>query len=149
MRDNDLVATTELGTFLVTIASQQRTLFNAPIYLYGGSIASRLYLTVCPVVQHDESSRRYDQQIEQKKKLATGVSSRHTSADQAPRVEAYKTKKWCTICSVEVSVTQTAHRHAVCMYTCTHTCICMQHAAAMSYPTYMYILRCFIVNTWF
>ncbi len=55
-------------------------------------------------LQHDESSRRYDQQLEQKKKLATGISSRHTSADQPPRVEAYKTKKWCTVCSVEVRV---------------------------------------------
>lgn len=53
--------------------------------------------------QHNESSKRYDQQIEQKKLLATGaISSRHTSAEQPPRVEAYKTKKWCSICDVEV-----------------------------------------------
>ena len=57
-------------------------------------------------LQHDESSKRYDQQLEQKKKLATGViSSRHTSAEQPPRVEAYKTKKWCNVCNVEVRVT--------------------------------------------
>ncbi len=53
--------------------------------------------------QHDESSRRYDQQLEQKKKLATGViSSRHISTELPPKVEAYKTKKWCSLCHVEV-----------------------------------------------
>ncbi len=61
------------------------------------------YSLVCVYVQQDESSKRYDQQLEQKKKLATGViSSRHASVELAPRVDAYKTKKWCTLCNVTV-----------------------------------------------
>lgn len=53
--------------------------------------------------QLDEQSRRYDQQLEQKKERAA-VASRHWSSEDAPRVEAYTKKKWCTLCSVKVHV---------------------------------------------
>ena len=50
--------------------------------------------------QQDESSRRHDQQLEQRKK--TAISSRHTSSEDAPRVEAYLRSKWCSVCNVKV-----------------------------------------------
>ena len=53
--------------------------------------------------QQYESSRRYGEQLEQKKLVAVSVS-RHASTDDAPRVEVYKKKKWCTLCDVEVKI---------------------------------------------
>lgn len=65
-----------------------------------------MYMSQWSSVQHPqahESSRRYGQQLEQKKLVAVTIS-RHTSSDDAPKVEVYKKKKWCTVCDVGVSV---------------------------------------------
>ena len=70
-------------------------------------------LLILFVLQHDESSRRYDQQLEQKKEKAR--------LDYAPRVEAYRKKKWCSVCRVKVCVSVSLSfslDHALCLCTC-------------------------------
>lgn len=54
-------------------------------------------------LQHDESSRRHMEQIEQRKEKAAELSSgRHANTDYAPKLTPYERKKQCSLCCVEV-----------------------------------------------
>lgn len=56
-----------------------------------------------PPLQHDESSRRHMEQIEQRKEKAAELSSgRHANTDYAPKLTPYERKKQCSLCCVEV-----------------------------------------------
>lgn len=53
--------------------------------------------------QHDESSRRHMEQIEQRKEKAAELSSgRHANTDYAPKLTPYERKKQCSLCAVVV-----------------------------------------------
>lgn len=53
--------------------------------------------------QHDESSRRHMEQIEQRKEKAAELSSgRHANTDYAPKLTPYERKKQCSLCNVVV-----------------------------------------------
>ncbi|KAK3558377.1 hypothetical protein QTP86_017981 [Hemibagrus guttatus] len=56
----------------------------------------------CP--QHDESSRRHMEQIEQRKEKAAELSSgRHANTDYAPKLTPYERKKQCSLCGVVIT----------------------------------------------
>ncbi|KAL5482252.1 hypothetical protein EMCRGX_G022556 [Ephydatia muelleri] len=52
-------------------------------------------------LKQDESSKRYDLQLEQIKERASSVP-RHLSSDDAPCVGLYDTQKWCTLCKIKI-----------------------------------------------
>lgn len=57
------------------------------------------------VPQHDESSRRHMEQIEQRKEKAAELSSgRHANTDDAPKLTPYERKKHCSLCLVVVCI---------------------------------------------
>lgn len=80
-----------------TSASTSRTCGRTPF-------SQLLVLRFPPVpLQHDESSRRHMEQMEQRKEKAAELSSgRHANTDYAPKLTPYERKKQCSLCCVEV-----------------------------------------------
>lgn len=73
--------------------------------------------------QHDESSRRHMEQIEQRKEKAAELSSgRHANTDYAPKLTPYERKKQCSLCCVVVCTAFSYSQHCRYAY-----CICSYH----------------------
>lgn len=77
---------------------------------HGAPVSSWFFLLLVSL-QHDESSRRHMEQIEQRKEKAAELSSgRHANTDYAPKLTPYERKKQCSLCCVEVRRIGTAGR---------------------------------------
>ncbi|KAM6937532.1 LOW QUALITY PROTEIN: S phase cyclin A-associated protein in the endoplasmic reticulum [Xenentodon cancila] len=87
---------------------QKKIQMKASLHHNLSSLAETIVSHVTPgfwfLTQHDESSRRHMEQIEQRKEKAAELSSgRHANTDYAPKMTPYERKKHCSLCGVVIT----------------------------------------------